>query len=305
MRSSGPIPYLARRGTAIKNRKKKGFTLLELVVALVVLAILAALSIPTYESVINSAKTGVADATAIAASQDAIAIGATGTGTGTGISTEANFNTVLNQEDNGVSLISYNDVSGDTTVYLSVTESGGSQTVCVTYPDQVNAAPTLCDPTTTTTVESGGSGGTSFTGSHVAGEPDCSVNVTGPTGATWSVSCTGVTGTEVVGSVPVPGGVFFFYVASADVVYRSSPPYSYAPLESSFTVDQSTIPATDDTTPGAVGQIFGAIEGAGYAHPAPDNSIGQYLANTLGAPGDSCLSAGTDCGIPSYTTSGF
>jgi prepilin-type N-terminal cleavage/methylation domain-containing protein len=60
----------------LKLRSRKAFTLLELVVALVVLGILAALAVPTYLSVITSAKSAVADSNALSVATDAVAIAA-------------------------------------------------------------------------------------------------------------------------------------------------------------------------------------------------------------------------------------
>lgn len=123
--------------------------MLELVVALVVLGILAALAIPTYTSVITSARNGVASSTALSVADDAIAIAAHTSS----YPSQADFITAAG-ETTGVSVVSgsYSDVSGVTTIHLSVVTSGTTEDVCVSLPDQVNAAATLCGTTTPTTL---------------------------------------------------------------------------------------------------------------------------------------------------------
>jgi prepilin-type N-terminal cleavage/methylation domain-containing protein len=71
-----------------RHGKKRGFTLLELVVALVVLGILAALAVPTYLTVIGNAKSAVATSDALSVATDAVAI-ASGTDN---YATESEFN---------------------------------------------------------------------------------------------------------------------------------------------------------------------------------------------------------------------
>jgi prepilin-type N-terminal cleavage/methylation domain-containing protein len=58
------------------HRPRRAFTLLELVVALVVLGILSALAVPTYLTVISNSKMAVATSTAVSAATDAVAIAA-------------------------------------------------------------------------------------------------------------------------------------------------------------------------------------------------------------------------------------
>src|SRR5674476_114471 len=79
--------------------KKRAFTLLELVIALVVLGILAALAVPTYLTVIDKAKVPTATAVALSVTDDAIAI-ASGTNS---VVTHGNVDTAV-AETHGVSL---------------------------------------------------------------------------------------------------------------------------------------------------------------------------------------------------------
>ena len=150
------------------KRTRRGFTLLELVVALVVLSILAALAIPTYLTVIDNAKVATASAVALSVSDDAVAI-ASGTNS---VVSEGNITTAIG-ETHGVSLAPTNghtDTAGVTTVNYIVTAAAfpsGLQ-VCVSMADVVHAAPSICGvtsptTTTTTTVPGGGPEGTTTT----------------------------------------------------------------------------------------------------------------------------------------------
>lgn len=145
---------LSRKTRYSATGRKRAFTLLELVVALVVLGILAALAIPTYQSVITSTKTGVANSTALSAASDAVAIGAVSDSP----ATAGTVGTALG-ETSGVSLSSPPvDSNGVLTIQYTVTVGGTSIPVCVAIPDTVNAGPTICTDAvaaaTTTTVAS-------------------------------------------------------------------------------------------------------------------------------------------------------
>ena len=123
----------------LKIRSRKAFTLLELVVALVVLGILAALAIPTYTSVINSAKYGVAQATAQSVGNDAVAIAAIRDT----VPTSADVQTAV-AEVQGATATTINGAapvssSSATAVSAQITASNGV-CVLVTFPTQVNGA---------------------------------------------------------------------------------------------------------------------------------------------------------------------
>jgi type IV pilus assembly protein PilA len=135
-----------------RNKNRRAFTLLELVVALVVLGILAALAVPTYTSVINTAKSSVATSNALSLASDAIAIAATSDT----VATEAQFTTAVGEDNGAVSLASPDNYSTDGTT-SSITLASGSYDVVVSWPDSVNGAPYVASvsggsgPTTTTT----------------------------------------------------------------------------------------------------------------------------------------------------------
>jgi type IV pilus assembly protein PilE len=318
---TSPSHGLLHRRFLTKGSKKKGFTLLELVVALVVLGILAALSIPTYESVINSARTDVASASAISAAQDAVAIAALNDG----YANESTFTTKVftADADNGVSEVpgSYSTNGTTSTITLAVDNGGSIEDVTVSWPDQVNGAPTVTSvtpPTTTTTVEGGGGGGTTTTTAPYV-EPTCSVTVTGPFEANhipsaYSLTCSGVTGGALQVDAPVPGGFIYFSVEAANYVYAADPDASLPPihLDSSFTIDQSYTNPTDDSDPSApILDTGGYVSDGGYAEfvtsgwaaPFPDNAVGQSYVNYY--TGDPCEGSDTGCGTPSVTPTGF
>lgn len=127
---------------------RRGFTLLELVVALVVLGILAALAIPTYSSVINSAHTGVANSTALSVAADAVALAATNQT----YPSQTDFTKAAGETSN-VTVVpgSYLDASGTTSISLAVALTGTTVDVCVSLVDQMNAPATICAPSATTT----------------------------------------------------------------------------------------------------------------------------------------------------------
>ena len=143
-------------------------------------------------------------------------------------------------------------------------------------------------------------------GTSVAGSPDCTVSVTGPWVAfsaptAYSVTCTGVTGSRIAVNVPVPGGIFRTDVIVADAIY-SADGYPSAAFPSTVTWDQSTVAATDDSVPSAIGSVTATFYGSGYASPTPDDSISEI--DTTGAQ-DSCWHLGTGCATPTYTLTGF
>ena len=124
----------------LKYRSRKAFTLLELVVALVVLGILAALAIPTYQSVISSAKYGVAQATAQSVGNDAVAIAAISDA----VPTVSNVVTAVSEVQGAVAT-TINGAPAPTgsdsaaAVSAQITASNGV-CVLVTFPTQVNGA---------------------------------------------------------------------------------------------------------------------------------------------------------------------
>ena len=115
------------------KRTRKAFTLLELVVAIVVLGILAALAIPSFAQVITNSKQQIANNTALSTARDAVAIAAT---TG-GSAVLANY-TTASTENAGVTSVA---VSGTVANVAKFTVSG--LTVCVTMPTTVNGTPAL------------------------------------------------------------------------------------------------------------------------------------------------------------------
>jgi prepilin-type N-terminal cleavage/methylation domain-containing protein len=130
----------------LKIRSRKAFTLLELVVALVVLGILAALAVPTYLSVINNSKVATATSTAVSVATDAVALGSDAQSA----ATYGNLSTAVG-ETSGVSLTSATNSSDAVTTTgtdtlssadLTVTNNGNSECIAVNFTGTVNGPPT-------------------------------------------------------------------------------------------------------------------------------------------------------------------
>lgn len=118
----------------------RGFTLLEIVVALVILAILTGLAVPTYNSLLTNAKVSVDTSTAISSASDAVTIAAYKHSP----VSEANIATAAS-ETHGVAVAEYSDPSGGPTqVIYTVSQTSPAENVCVNIPDVVNAAPVSC-----------------------------------------------------------------------------------------------------------------------------------------------------------------
>jgi type IV pilus assembly protein PilA len=96
------VTITPRSHARARSRARRSFTLLELVVALVVLGILAALAVPTYASVINTAKSSVATSNALSLASDAVSIASTSDT----LATEAQFVTAVGEDNGAVTLAS-------------------------------------------------------------------------------------------------------------------------------------------------------------------------------------------------------
>jgi len=78
-------------------RNKKAFTLLELIVVLVILGILAALAIPSFNKVQQNSAASVASSTAKSLARDANALGAQNASTSAGLTATANIYTAYTE----------------------------------------------------------------------------------------------------------------------------------------------------------------------------------------------------------------
>ncbi len=117
-----------------------GLTLLELVVIIVVLAILSAMAIPTFASIIARSGAQVDTVGALATAKDAVALAALSDT----YPTAADFQTAAS-ETKGVTYVTSSDVNGISTVTFLVGKgaaTSGSVDVCVR--DQVGSEPYLC-----------------------------------------------------------------------------------------------------------------------------------------------------------------
>ena len=78
-------------------RNKKAFTLLELIVVLVILGILAALAIPSFNKVQQNSAASVASSTAKSLARDANALGAQNAAASAGLTATANIHTAYTE----------------------------------------------------------------------------------------------------------------------------------------------------------------------------------------------------------------
>ena len=126
------------------KRTRKAFTLLELVVALVVLGILAAIAVPTFLTVVGNTKNSVAQTDAMAIARNAIEIAATN-----GLAPSANdVSTAAGESANNVTVAVTSNISTAAGVggvaKLTLTNSQfGTKVVCINFPSQVNGSPTF------------------------------------------------------------------------------------------------------------------------------------------------------------------
>jgi len=81
----------------MSTRNKKAFTLLELIVVLVILGILAALAIPSFNKVQQNSASSVASSTAKSLARDANALGAQNASTSAGLTSAANIYTAYTE----------------------------------------------------------------------------------------------------------------------------------------------------------------------------------------------------------------
>ena len=125
-------------------RTRKAFTLLELVVALVVLGILAAIAVPTFLTVVGNSKNGVAQTDAMSIARNAISLAGTN---GQAVSA-SDLDTAASESANNVTATVTSDLSTDPGVggvakLQLVNNEFGTVTVCINFPSQVNGSPTF------------------------------------------------------------------------------------------------------------------------------------------------------------------
>jgi len=124
------------------KRTRRAFTLLELVVAIVVLGILAALAVPAFTTVINNSKKSTATESALSVSRDAVAIAATG---GTAPLSAHVSAAIAESIGSPVTVVLGSNLGQPgmpaNVVKYSVATSNPPTTVCVTMPTTLNGTP--------------------------------------------------------------------------------------------------------------------------------------------------------------------
>lgn len=125
----------------------RGFTLLEIVVALVVISILSAIAVPTLSTLVGNSKSQMAQQNALAIADNAIAIaGAHGLAVSAGDVVTAEAVTELPNTLSIVATSNIGPVAGDGGVLkltLSNVPAYTNQTVCLNMPPQQYGSPTF------------------------------------------------------------------------------------------------------------------------------------------------------------------
>ena len=110
------------------RKNKKAFTLLELIVVLVILGILAALAIPSFNRVQQNSAAQVASSTAKSLARDANALGAQNQGTSAGLTSAANIYTAYTELTVPSNLTaSWSAANSSATLTVN---GGGQQQIC-------------------------------------------------------------------------------------------------------------------------------------------------------------------------------
>lgn len=123
----------------MSRRSSRAFTLLELVVALVVLGILAALAIPSYDAVLNASRVDTAMSDAISSAKGAVAIAATRAA----VPTAADIQQAA-ADQTGITVLNYTPGSSFATVNYAVVIGNYTENVCVTVANKLFSTPAPC-----------------------------------------------------------------------------------------------------------------------------------------------------------------